>query len=116
DERRRRSARKGVLAEVGARADGDEQVALGDPARVDLKAGDLVGPPGAIEPPGRDPLDLVERERDHRAAPSRRSVSRATSRSSKGKVRSANSWPCSCPLPAMTTTSPSVARLSACSI
>ena len=43
--------------------------------------------------------------------PSFRSSSRATSRSSKGTLRpSSNSWPCSWPLPAITTVSPGSAR------
>ena len=44
DERGRRAARERVLDEVGAAADGDEQVAFADPPRVDLHAGDGVGP------------------------------------------------------------------------
>ena len=52
------------------------------------------------------------------AAPaSRRSSSRATSRSSKWILRPpSNSWPCSCPLPAITTVSPGSARASASAI
>ena len=46
-----------------------------------------------------------------------RSSSRATSRSSKGILRPpSNSWPCSCPLPAITTVSPGSARPSASAI
>ena len=50
----------------------------------------------------------------HAGLPSFRSSSRATSRSSKGTLRPpSNSWPCSWPLPAMTTVSPGSARPSA---
>ena len=91
-ERRRRAARERVPREVPAAADLDEQVALLDPARVDLHAGHLVRPGRAVEPAGAELGDLVERERDHVvAAPSRLRASRATSRSSKGTVRSRNS-------------------------
>ena len=41
---------------------------------------------------------LLDREWDHVRAPSARSTSRATSRSSNGCVTSPNSWPCSCTL------------------
>ena len=44
DEHRGRTARERVGGEVLAAGDGDEEVALLDPARVDLEAGDLVGP------------------------------------------------------------------------
>ena len=92
------------LLEVGdPAADRDEEIARPDPARVDLDAGDLLG--RRLEP--TEPLELSNRKRDHAGAPSRRSASRATSRSSNGSLRSANSCPCSWPLPAMTTTSPS---------
>ncbi len=51
------------------------------------------------------------------ALPSLRSSSRATSRSSKGILRpSSNSWPCSWPLPAITTVSPGSARARASAI
>ena len=62
----------------------------------------------ALEP--AEPAQLVERERDH-ARSEACSASRAASRSSNGIVRSANSCPCSAPLPAITTTSPSRAEL-----
>ena len=53
----------------------------------------------------------------HAGLPSLRSSSRATSRSSKGILRPpSNSWPCSWPLPAITTVSPGSARPSASAI
>ena len=43
----------------------------------------------------------------HQRAPTARSAARATAASSNGTLRPpASSWPCSCPLPAITTTSP----------
>ncbi len=80
----RGTAGEGVGDEVGAVADGDEQVALLDPARVDLHPGDLVGPGTGCEPAER--LDDAQLERDHGRAVTRRSVSRATSRSSNGTL------------------------------
>ena len=107
DERGRRSARERVLDVLDPAAYRDEEVALLDPPRVDLDAGRPRAAPGAAcEPPGSELRDLVERERDHAVARSARSASRATSRSSNGTMRPAISWPCSCPLPAITTTSP----------
>ena len=105
DERGGRAARERVGDEVGAAADRDEEVALLDPARVDLHAGHLVGPGARGEPAER--LDQVERRagsrpRRHRA----RSASRATSRSSKGTLPPASSCSGSAPRPAITTTSP----------
>ena len=49
--------------EVLAAADRDEEVALLDPARVDLHSRHLVGPGTGDEPPER--LDLVEGKRNH---------------------------------------------------
>ena len=88
------------LRYVGAVADRDEEVALLDPARVDLHACDLVRPHGARPTvPGPGPRTHVQRERDH-AGCSARSSSRATSRSSNGMHRRrAISCPCSWPLP-----------------
>ena len=84
----------------------DEEVALLDAPRVDLHAGHLVRPGRGVEPAGTERGDLFERERDHGvAAPSLLRASRATSRSSKGTVRSRNCCPCSWPLPAISTTS-----------
>ena len=103
-----------VLDEVAPARDGDEQVALLDAARVDLDAGHLVGP-GLLHDLAQR-IQLGDRDRDHAGAPSRRSTSRATTLSSKGWTTPAISWPCSCPLPAITTTSPSVAPASALSI
>ena len=101
-----------LLDEVDPAADGDEEVARLDAARVDRDPGHALRAAAPLEPAGREAFDLVEGERDHAAAPSLRSASRATSRSSNGIVRSLNSCPCSCPFPAITTTSPS----SACSM
>jgi hypothetical protein len=95
--------------------DGDEQIARGDRARVDDdprraalalaqefgagRAGDLLGGPVL------------------HALATARNASRATTTSSKGSLRPpANSWPCSCPLPAMTTTSPAAASAIAAAI
>src|SRR5262249_18229556 len=104
-----RPAREGVVAEVGAGPDGNEAVALLDAARVDVDAGDLVGPAGPRQPP--ETLELVERERDQADTwwGSARIASRATSRSSNGSMRPAVSCPCSSPLPARTTMSPGAA-------
>ena len=66
--------------------------------------------------PGASSADLVEGEGIMRRVCSARSASRATSRSSNGSVTPATSWPCSCPLPAITTTSPGPRRSTACSI
>ena len=75
-----------------------------DSARVDRHA--RHGRDPARRRAARDGGDLARRERDH-AAPAGAGAPRAPpSRSSNGTVRSASSWPCSCPLPAMTTTSP----------
>ena len=103
-ERRRRAARAGVVEERLAARDGDEEVARPDPARVDLDAGDGVGV--ALEPAQRERPHLGERQRDQVRASNAFRASFAASRSSKGIVRSANSCPCSAPLPAMRTTSP----------
>ena len=65
DERRRRPARERVRDEVGAAADRDEEVALLDPARVDLQPGDGVGPGACDEAAER--LEEGELERDHSA-------------------------------------------------
>ena len=85
--RRRRPARERVPDELRAGGvDGHEQVARLDAPRVDLHAGDLAGSGRGLEPAGAEAGDLVERERDHALAPSRRRASVATSRSSKGTV------------------------------
>jgi hypothetical protein len=55
-ERRGCAARERVLDEVGAAADRDEEIALADAPRVDLDAGDGVGPGPGDEPAER--LDL----------------------------------------------------------
>ena len=54
DERRRGAAGERVLDEVGAAADGDEEVALLDPPRVGLEAGDLRRPGRGLERAGRE--------------------------------------------------------------
>ena len=58
-----RSARDRVLDEIGTVADRNEQVALLDPPRVDLHAGDDVGPWSGDHPPER--FEHVQLERDH---------------------------------------------------
>ena len=76
DERRRRAARERVLRYVGAVAERDEEVALLDPARVDLDAGDLVRPHGALPAvPGPGPRH-VQRERDHAGCSARNTLAR----------------------------------------
>src|SRR4029079_10872864 len=105
DERRRRAADERLVAELDAAPDRDEEVAPLDAPRADLHAGDLVR--GRVEL--AEWRQLVDPNGDHAAAPSRRSASRATSRSSNGIVPSANCFPCSWPFPAITTTSPSAA-------
>src|SRR5204862_8347216 len=112
DERRGRASSQRLLAVVGPAPDRHEQVAGLDAARIDLDALDHVV--ARVERTER--WKLVDAKLDHAVAPSRRSASRATSRSSNGIVRSANSWPCSWPLPAIRTTSPSPASEIACSI
>ena len=96
-------------------AQAEEEVPDPDLARVDLHppggaglaAADDLGPDR-----GGDPLRV---EGPHPA--SLRSSSRATSRSSKGILRPpSNSWPCSWPLPAITTVSPGPAAASASAI
>ena len=114
DERRRRAGRERVADEVDARR---RRRRTGRPAPVRRES--MVtpvarsAPGGPLQPARRERCDLVERERDHAAAPSRRRASRATSRSSNGIVRSRSSCPCSWPLPAITTTSPSPAASTA---
>ncbi len=102
----------GVLAAVGDLApQPHEEGSRHDLARVDAGAVDLVGgePTGMYAPPVaafRSSLTVSLT----RLAPS---TSRATSRSSKGVTTPLRSWPCSCPLPAITTTSPAEARSAA---
>jgi hypothetical protein len=83
-ENRGRAARERMLGEVPAAGHGDEQVALFDAPRVDLHPRRLVGPARPDQTTER--LELGERERDHALAPSERSASLATSRSSKGST------------------------------
>ena len=88
-ERGRRAApRARRRTNVDPAADRDEEVAGAGPPRVDRHPADLLGARRALEPARRERCDLVERERDHAAAPRRRRASRATSRSSNGIVRS----------------------------
>ena len=85
DEHGRGTALARVVDVPPAVADDDEEVAGRDPARVDLDAGD-VDRAQPLQLSEAERLDRVELERDHAAAPMRRSASRATSRSSHGKV------------------------------
>src|SRR5439155_14037935 len=105
-----------VLAAVLALAlEAEEEISRAHLARVDDGA---LGSPHA--PPDDDlgagtGRDLLWRKLDQVVlAPSRRSSSLATSRSSNGIFRPpSNSWPCSWPLPAITTVSPGPAAASA---
>ncbi len=98
DERGGGTAGERVRDEVGAAADRDEEVALLDPARVDLHAGHLVGPGARGQAAER--LEQGELERDHGRATAA-STSRATSRSSKGRLPVASSCSGSAPRPAI---------------
>ena len=80
-----------LVEKLRATADGDEQVAGRDPARVDLHARETFG--GAVY--GAQRAQDSRLERDHAGAFRRRSASRTTSRSSNGCLRPAISWPCS---------------------
>ena len=100
DERRGGATREGVRDEVLAVADGHEQVAFLDPARVDLQPGDLARPGPGDQPAER--LDQVQLERDHRRAVIPASTLRATSRSSNGTLPVASSCSGSAPRPAIT--------------
>ena len=84
-----------------AAADGHEQRAAAGPARVhrDTRDGVAAAPRDERAQPGIAPAVVAIT----------RSASRATRRSSNGIVRPASSWPCSWPLPAITTTSPASA-------
>src|SRR4029453_11105396 len=76
------------LAEVvDPAADRNEQVSGLDSPRVDLDTRDLVG--SGLDAAQRP--DLIDRQRDHAGALSRRRASRATSRSSNGSFRSPTS-------------------------
>ena len=92
----------------------DEQVALPTSRESMTRAGGTAGPAGREHlRPGRRGETVTSNAINRRRAVRRslRSSSRATSRSSNGIFRpSSNSWPCSCPLPAITTWSPSPAR------
>ena len=112
DERRRGAARARVVEKRDAATDRDEQIARRHTPRVDFDACHVRRV--ALQP--AETAKLVERQRNQVRAPRVRSASRADSRSSNGTVRSANSCPCSAPLPAISTTSPSCASSIACAI
>ena len=96
DERRGGAPLERVFDEGRARVvHCDEQVAGGDAARVDLDACHSLRILGEDEPAEAKVGDLVDGQRDHARAPSRRSASRATERSSNGTVTPCDSWPCS---------------------
>src|SRR5438046_539146 len=105
NESRRGAALERLVDELRAAADRDEQVAGDDSPGIDLDAGELVLARAPLSEPGEN----RDWQSDHAGVFRFRSAARATSRSSNGMVRSANSWPCSCPLPAITTTSPAAA-------
>ena len=92
----------------------DEQVARADLARVDDRAPRARARPGSPAQPARRPpprRTAGRAVRSSQAPPARRSTS------SKGSLRpSSNSWPCSWPLPAITTTSPGAAAATASAI
>ena len=111
-----------MLAAVGAlSAQAEEQIPCGGLAGVDQRPARASGATLAHDRRIRGRGDPFRLELDHgpalAGAASRRSSSRATSRSSNGTLRPAsNSWPCSCPLPAITTVSPPAAASSASAI
>ena len=84
-----RAAGERVLGEVAAAADHDEEVALLDRggSRPATPVASSVQPARVRRPSGST---SAERERDHAVAPSERSASRATSRSSNGQDRPAD--------------------------
>jgi hypothetical protein len=85
DERRRGAVCERILEVLGAAIDGDEEIPVDDPARVDLDTREASGSHiGSTEP-----CEDLGLERDHAGALSRRSTSRATSASSKGILRPA---------------------------
>jgi len=88
-ERRCCAASARVGEEVLPRPDRDEEIARLDEARVDLDAGDTIA--ARLERSDVELLDLCDRQRDHACTFALRSSSRATSRSSNGSLRSANS-------------------------
>src|SRR3972149_2831341 len=97
--------RRHQLVPVGAlAAKGDEERPVSRVPRVS----DDEGHDGVVtsEHPAYGDGDLRERPRDPPDLPSARISSAAPSRSSNAIVRSASSWYASCPLPAITTTSP----------
>ena len=87
-------------------AKGEERVSLFHRTAVDGDAGhQLIG--RAANGARNDPGHVRKGPRVHQPTPRMAaSSSAATRRSSKGTTRSANSWPVSCPFPAITTTSP----------
>src|SRR6185312_5866854 len=94
----------------------EEEVAGAGGRGVDHRAGRRLR--GARdEHPRSGGLGYLRAAEPHAGLPSLRSSSRATSRSSKGTfLPPSNSCPCSCPLPAITTVSPGLARPSASAI
>ena len=111
--RRRRRARRAAPKKRSPGRTSRESITArsGPPA----PAGAATSAPAAAAIRSATARSLGRRELEHRAAltppwPQLRSSSRATSRSSKGIFRPpASSWPCSWPLPAITTVSPGVA-------
>ena len=115
-ERGRRSPGHCVVDVRDAAADRYEQVPGAHPARVDLEAGHRLRTAGRLEPARAElvrPRSSASRITRRAPAASRRNAAPASSRSEKGTVRSARIWPCSCPFPAITTTSPSPASATA---
>ena len=97
--------------------EGDEQAAgLGAAAVQERWTGDLDPGRGVDDGAAHDGRDLLERQGDHDGAPRSARAARTSSRSSNGCTTPAISWPVSCPLPAMTTTSPVLADAIACLI
>ena len=114
---RRRGARLGDV--LDACVDGDEEIArAGVPGIV---VDSPTTPPGGSPSsrPSSSPATSSKGDRDHAPSASlvrlaaSRIASRATSRSSNGCFTPAISWPCSWPLPAITTTSPGSASSTA---
>ena len=93
DERGGGTPLAGVGAEIPSAAHGDEQIALGDAARVHLHTRHVGGVRTRLQTAGTQCCDVTQRKRDHVSAFTRRlrSASRATSRSSNGILPSRNS-------------------------
>ena len=99
DERGRGAAGEGVLDEgAGSVVDRDEEVALLDPARVDLDAGHLARP--RLGPELAERLDLLQRQRDHARDSQASAASRARPRGRRtGGRRRRPPAPARCPCP-----------------